>query len=213
MRRLRPALARGLLGIPLLAGTEPSTRGLTRSRVARVARASLVVLPRLLVVVALLAAADPVFARLLVPDVDVVPVVRHVVLTVLGAAAVVAVVAAAAGDADDGAPRRGSFGVLEVTTMLGLVAAVIGLFSLSQLLAMTGAGRRVVAESPPTSASAADGTGSSPGPSPPPSCSSSSPTSPSRRASSSATTWPGPGRGPSSTWPTWPGCRTTPCRH
>lgn len=151
VRRIGPAIGRGLLGIPQLAGTGRPTGQATRGRaarrqVARGLRATLVVAPLLLVLVALLAAADPVFARLLVPDIDVAPSLRHLILTVLGAASVVAVAAAAAGDADDEGVARGSFGTLEVTIMLGLVAAVIGLFSVSQLLAMTGAGRRVVAE-------------------------------------------------------------------
>jgi hypothetical protein len=103
----------------------------------------LVAFPLLLLVTVLLAAADPVFAGLVTPDVELGPLVGHVVLASLFALVVLVVLAAALVESGEG-EHRGRFGVVEVATMLGLATAVLALFVVSQLLALTDAGDRLV---------------------------------------------------------------------
>ncbi|MGH9112201.1 MAG: DUF4153 domain-containing protein, partial [Acidimicrobiales bacterium] len=102
--------------------------------------------PMLAVVVALLASADAVFASLLTPDIDAVPLSGHLLLTLLLGAAVLCVATATTAPAAE-RHHPGSFGVTEVVTMLALAAGVLGLFVVSQLLALTDAGRRLVESS------------------------------------------------------------------
>jgi hypothetical protein len=127
---------------PLLVGrSRPSGRG------TRVFWAALVATPPLAIVVALLASADAVFARLLVPDVHAGPITGHLVLAALSSLLVLGVVAGARSNGGHRPVPPGTFGSVEVATMLGLAAAVVGLFVLSQLVALTGAGRRLVESS------------------------------------------------------------------
>jgi uncharacterized protein DUF4153 len=84
-----------------------------------------------------------VFASLLTPDVDAGPATGHVLFTVVLAVGVLVVAGAAARPVRDDA-MRGWFGALEVATMLGLVALVLGLFVVAQLVALTDAGDRLV---------------------------------------------------------------------
>ena len=136
-------LARGAaaLGIVRLLGPRMSTD--QRNDLARVSRGFLVAAPVLLVLVGLLASADAVFASFLTPDLRVGPITGHVALALLLAPLVVMLVGAASAEPGRSA-RPGTFGAIEVTTMLGLVAAVLALFVLSQLVAMTGAGDRLI---------------------------------------------------------------------
>jgi len=134
----------GMLAAPtVLVPLARRLEGPTVGKVGRVVVAVAVAFPVLLLVTLLLAAADPVFAGLVTPDVDVEPLVGHLVLTGFFAVAVLLVLAAALVDGDEGRPR-GTFGLVEVVTMLGLAAAVLGLFVVSQLLALTDAGDRLV---------------------------------------------------------------------
>lgn len=95
---------------------------------------------------ALLASDDAVFARLLVPDVSPGPVFGHVLLVGLFSLGALLIVAAAGADTDDDvAPGR--FGAVEVFTMLILAAGVVGLFVISQLVALTATGERLLASS------------------------------------------------------------------
>ncbi|MEY2475325.1 MAG: hypothetical protein QOG87_640 [Actinomycetota bacterium] len=128
---------------PLLVGRSTPPSG----RITRVFWAALVAAPPLAIVVALLASADAVFARLLVPDVHAGPITGHVVLAALCALLVLGLVAGARADGGHRPVPPGAFGSVEVATMLGLAAAVVGLFALSQLIALTGAGRRLVESS------------------------------------------------------------------
>ncbi len=123
---------------------QPSERHADRARA--VGRALCLAVPVLAVVVALLASADAVFAGLLTPDLHLGPITGHVVLAGAAALAVLAAIGTAAGDRVDPTPG-GRFGAVEVTTMLGLAVAVLGLFSLAQLVALTGTGDRLVASS------------------------------------------------------------------
>ena len=93
-------------------------------------------LPVLVVLVALLASADAVFASLLTPDVHLGPVAGHAILAVVLALPVLGLAVAAPDEGDD-RRRHGAFGAVEVTTMLALAAFVLGLFVISQLVALT----------------------------------------------------------------------------
>ena len=129
----------------------PRPSSQTGDRVLRMSLAALVAVPILAVVVVLLASADAVFAGLVFPDVgDTRPVFGHLALTLLLALVVTGIglgAATDAGEAGDDVLPRGRFGSVEITTMLGLAVAVLGLFVVSQLVAVTGAGRRLVHES------------------------------------------------------------------
>ena len=109
----------------------------------RVGRALLVAVPILAVMVVLLASGDVVFAGMLHPDLHLGPIVGHLVLALVGGALVLAVVGTARADTDARRPV-GTFGVVEVLTMLALAAGVLALFVVSQLIALTGAGKRLV---------------------------------------------------------------------
>lgn len=115
-------------------------------RLARIARALAVCVPVLIVVTALLATADPVFAGMLTPDVDLGPALGHAILALVLGLVAVCVVGAAASDTED-RPTGGGFGALEVVTMLSVTAVVLGLFVVSQLIAVTSAGEWLVARS------------------------------------------------------------------
>jgi len=145
LRRAGSASWRSLAAPTALAPLRPHLDGAAAGRAARVGLALLVTLPLLLLVTVLLAAADPVFAGLVTPDVEVAPVVGHLVLAGFFAVAVLLTLAAALGDTADGG-HGGGFGTLEVLTMLGLAAALLALFVVSQLVALTGAGDRLVEE-------------------------------------------------------------------
>lgn len=137
------AIRRGIGGLAVVRVLVPDAPSERLDRLGRIGRALLVALPVLAVLVALLASADAVFASLLTPDVDVGPLAGHVVLAVLLAPVVLMLAAAAvAPKADE--RRAGTFGVTEAVTMLLLAAVVLTLFVVSQLVALTGAGQRLV---------------------------------------------------------------------
>lgn len=124
----------------------PRVSGEQAERGRAVLRAAVIALPVLVVVVALLASADAVFAALLTPDVGVNASLSHLVLAGTAALAIVMVVGSAAATGSD-APRKGTFATIEIVTMLSLAVAVLGAFSVAQVLALTGAGDRAVASS------------------------------------------------------------------
>jgi hypothetical protein len=123
---------------PIFAGRAPS------GRTVRMARAGVVALPPLALVVVLLASGDAVFAGLVAPDLHAGPLTGHLVSIAVLAIGVLGLAAAASGDVVRDARPAGSFGELEVITMLTLATGVVGLFAVSQLIALTGAGRRLV---------------------------------------------------------------------
>jgi len=137
------ALERGLAGLVVVQAIAPRLNATTRDRVARVGLALLISLPLLVALVALLAAADAVFASFLTADLDLGPLSGHVLLTLILVPAVLVVGVAASAPVDD-RPRGGGFGTVEVATMLSLAAVVLGLFVVSQLVALTDAGDRLV---------------------------------------------------------------------
>jgi hypothetical protein len=137
------ALAGGIAGLAVVRAAAPRVTPGERDRLARLARALVVTLPVLCVLVALLASGDAVFASLLTPDVDLGPVAGHALLTLTLAPMVLALAVAASAPVTDG-HRSGSFGATEVATMLALATVVLGLFVVSQLIAVTDAGRRLV---------------------------------------------------------------------
>lgn len=142
-QRAGVALSRVVTAPALLRPLAPRPSGTRADAINRVTRAVLVAAPILAVVVALLASADAVFANLLSPDVSPGPPLGHVALVCLFGFGVLCVVAAASGDADDEIPS-GRFGTIEIATMLALAAFVMGLFVVSQLVALTSAGHRLI---------------------------------------------------------------------
>jgi hypothetical protein len=114
-----------------------------RDRLTRVALALLVTVPMLALLVTLLASADAVFASFLTPDVGLGPIAGHAFLTLVLAPMVLCLALAASAPVTD-RDRSGGFGAVEVVTMLALAAVVLGLFVVSQLVALTDAGQRVV---------------------------------------------------------------------
>lgn len=121
----------------------PAASSDQRGRFVRLSRALVVAVPVVFVLVALLASADAVFASMLKPEVDAGPVVGHAVLTMLLASLVVALVSATSHE-DSKPTRHDRFGVIETSTMLGLVGGVLALFVASQLVALTDAGDRSI---------------------------------------------------------------------
>jgi uncharacterized protein DUF4153 len=146
VHRARAALPRAGRCGELLRPLVPARQSTVLDGARRAGFGALVAVPILAVVVALLASADAVFARLVLPDLDPWPVTGHLCLIGVFAVCVLAAAAAAAGDADDGA-RTGRLGSVEIVTMLGLAAGVLALFVASQLLALTDAGRRLIEDS------------------------------------------------------------------
>jgi hypothetical protein len=108
----------------------------------------------LALIVALLASGDAVFARLLLPGVTPGPVIGHNVLIALFGIGVLFTVAAAGADTEDEV-TAGPFGAIEVVTMLVLAAGVLGLFVVSQLVALTATGERLLTSSGLTTAECA----------------------------------------------------------
>ncbi len=143
LQRGAGALVRGVTGFAVLRVVAPRLHPQHADRLARVGKAILVAVPMLAVVVALLASADAVFASLLTPDLDAVPLLGHLLLTLVVGAVVLCLGAAANAPGTDRS-RPGAFGVTEVVTMLALAAGVLGLFVAAQLVALTDAGRRLI---------------------------------------------------------------------
>ena len=113
------------------------------SKIVRGLRAALVAAPFIVGTLLLLQAGDAVFAEFVNPDIDLGSVIGHaslVLLFVIGIVVLRTATDATACDTD----RHGTFGVLEVLTMLGLAAAVLVLFVVSQLVAVTNVGDRFV---------------------------------------------------------------------
>ena len=110
----------------------------------RVARAVAITLPFLVLALLLLADADVVFARLITPDLDIGVGIGHGVVIVIAACFVVAAGGVARRIEAHDTDRAGGFGVLEAVTMLGSMAAVLAAFVVAQLIALTGAGERLV---------------------------------------------------------------------
>ncbi len=144
--RLGGAATRGWSSPRLLASIVPRPAPRHGVRAKAIGRAALIAAPALGVIVLLLASADPVFAGLLTPDLRLGSVFGHLALMALATLGIVAL-AGSAGAVPGAEAPPGRFGSIEVATMLGLAVAVLGLFSLAQVIATTGAGGRLVASS------------------------------------------------------------------
>ena len=142
-RRCRSGFAHAVAGLAVVRVLQPSMSDGWRDRVVRLGRGLLVVVPVVVVLLALLASADAVFASLLTPELDLRPAVGHGLLALVVALFVLALTGATGAESAEPG-RRGTFGVIEVTAMLGAVAAVLALFVLSQLVALTVAGDRLI---------------------------------------------------------------------
>lgn len=143
--RMIHAGLRGLGRLPPLARRVPVPRGERAETALRTGGAVLLALPLLVALVTLLASADAVFAGLIVPDIDLGPAVGHVALATLFGTGVLAVALSVGVDAEDGDPH-GPFGASETSVVLWLAAAILGLFVVSQLMALTDAGQRLINE-------------------------------------------------------------------
>lgn len=142
--RARLGLRAGGDRIRSLPEAVPALSSRQRERSLAVSYSVLVAVPVAAVLVALLSAADAVFASLVTPEVDGGPLVGHVVATVLVGVVFVGLVGSTAArtpEADD----TGRLGAVEVVTMLSVVAAVLAAFVVSQLVALTSAGERAIA--------------------------------------------------------------------
>lgn len=148
---------RGLAGLAPLARATPRPSSGGVRQLGRTGGAILLALPLLVALVALLASADVVFSRFVsLPNLDIGPVVGHVV--VAGVLATVLVVGGLAVGAEPiDREHRGWFAATEVVVVLGLAAGVLALFVVSQVVALTGAGQRLVAEAGLTPAEYARG--------------------------------------------------------
>lgn len=148
-RRLVRAVPGGWSAPRLLAPVMPRTSDRASRRMRRAAIAGLASFPVLATVALLLASADPVFAGLLTPDLAIGPLVGHVLLAgVISLLALAIVGAASAAPDPEGRrePEPGRVGALEVVTVLGLTALLLGTFVIAQLVALTDAGRRLVTD-------------------------------------------------------------------
>ena len=106
-------------------------------------RAALVAAPFIVGIVFLLRAGDVVFAEFLAPDIALGPIAEHGTLVTLFVVGIIALRSSTGLTAVD-IDHPGTFGVLEVLTMLGLGASVLVLFVASQLVAVTSVGDRLV---------------------------------------------------------------------
>lgn len=143
--RVFTSLGRGLVRLVPFAKSVPRPKSDTARTTARAVRAVLLVLPLLVALVLLLAASDAVFAGLISPNLDIGPLFGHVVLALVMAAPIL-IGALAVGNKPEERERHGRNGVLETNLILGLAAVVLGLFVASQLVALTGAGQRLIDE-------------------------------------------------------------------
>jgi Domain of unknown function (DUF4153) len=143
LQRSAVAIERAVMGLTIVQAAAPRLSTQDQRRALRIGSALLVSLPVLGVLVALLASADAVFASLLTPETNLGPVGGHLALTLLVAAGVLGLAGVVSGPLADRSPT-GGFGVAEVATMLGLAAVVLGMFVVSQLVALTDAGERLV---------------------------------------------------------------------
>ena len=114
------------------------------SKIVRGLRAALVAAPFTVGTLLLLQAGDVVFAEIVNPDIDLGPVIGHASLVLLFVIGIAVLGTATEATAPSDTDRHGTFGVLEVLTMLGLAAAVLVLFVVSQLVAVTNVGDRFV---------------------------------------------------------------------
>ncbi len=156
-QRVEAAAGRAIGGQVAVTALVPRLSPGDQRRAVRIGTALAVSVPVLAVLVALLASADAVFASLLTPDADLGPLGGHLGLTLLLAPLMLGLAGAATGVLDNDRRWAGGFGVAEVATMLGLAALVLGLFAVSQLVALTGAGDRLVSEAGLTPAEYARG--------------------------------------------------------
>lgn len=143
--RVAAAIGRAAVGTVLLGRVVPKPSGRLARQGTRIARAAVIAVPILAVVIALLASADAVFKDLVVPHLHPQAVGGHVALIALFAIMALAAGAAALGDAQPQA-RSGRFEALEIVVMLSLAAGVLALFAVAQLVALSDAGRRLVTE-------------------------------------------------------------------
>ncbi|HEX9888015.1 MAG TPA: DUF4173 domain-containing protein [Nitriliruptorales bacterium] len=141
--RVIAAAGHGVSRAGALLRVVPAPRSEAAHAARRTGRAVVLALPLLVALVALLASADAVFASLIAPDVDAVPLLGHGGLASV-LAGLLAFGALSVGSRPHDTEREGAFQAAEIAVVLGLAVAVLGLFVVSQLLATTDAGQRLV---------------------------------------------------------------------
>ena len=112
-----------------------------------VVRGAVLAAPIVLVIGLLLSSADAVFASFFTLSLDPGSLASHAVLLVIGGwgmAGLLCIAAAAPVDTDLDAARRAPIGAVEATTVLACLVAVFAAFAVSQLVALSGGGQRVI---------------------------------------------------------------------
>lgn len=143
--RVLSAVGHGLLRLAGLTRHLPRPASDGAARTWRALGAVMLALPLVVALVALLASADVVFAGLVTPDLDLGDAVGHLALIgFLGG--VLLLGGLSVGVEVEDREHHGPFGVLEVSVVLGLAVAVLGLFVVSQVVATTDAGQRLIEE-------------------------------------------------------------------
>jgi hypothetical protein len=110
-------------------------------------RGAALAVPLVVLVGALLASADAIFASLLVPDLELGSLTNHAVLVIVGAWGWAGLARTASGveSTPRSGPRRSiAIGAVEATVVLGLLAVVLAAFSAVQLVAAAGGARHVL---------------------------------------------------------------------
>jgi hypothetical protein len=131
------ALAPGMLRSP----GEAASGGVARRQAAAVARGALLGVPIMLIVGVLLALADPIFASWFHLN----AVLGHLILALLGAWLVVGLARAASAEQPSPALRSApSLGTVEAGCVLGGLCALYAAFVGAQLVALSGAGHRIL---------------------------------------------------------------------
>jgi hypothetical protein len=140
------AAAHAVATVPFLA--VPLRRALSARRGLRCSaavRGVMIALPIIVVLGALLASADVVFASAIRVEVPVPEdAVGHAALVVVGALALGGVLRVASSSAHDVAAPVARIGVVEWTIVLGGVVALLGAFAVSQLVTVAGGARHVL---------------------------------------------------------------------
>jgi hypothetical protein len=112
-----------------------------RKRLASVGRAAMFGVPILLIVGALLAAADPIFRSWF----DLAPLAKHLTLIVIGAWVVAGLArVASAAQPPPPLPTAPSLGLLEAAFVLGGLCALYAAFAVAQVVALSGAGHKIL---------------------------------------------------------------------
>ena len=132
------ALAHGVLAIGFVAGAFGRRDGRAAGRAAAIVRGVLLAMPVVVILVALLGSADPVFASFVrIPDLS--DLIGHLVLLTVGGWGAAGLLRLASGEPYDVHLRgRRPLGPVEAATVLGGLVVVFAGFAVSQFVAVVG---------------------------------------------------------------------------